>query len=73
MSLCINYISSNPSFILVYLRLTKVLSTAAGPTSSSGDEDSDDGTAEVVQVISAEHADCESSFPASCPLEMPTS
>ncbi len=51
----------------MYLQLTKVLSTAVGPTASSGDEDSDDCTAEVVQ------ADCESSCPASCPPEMPTS
>ncbi len=57
----------------MYLQLTKVLSTAAGPIASCGDEDSDDGTAEVVQVISAEQADCESSRPASCPPEMPTS
>ncbi len=48
----------------MYLQLTKVLSTAVGPTASSGDENSDDGTAEVVQVISAEQADCESSRPA---------
>ncbi len=73
MFLCINYILSNPCFLFVYLQLTKVLSTAAGPTASSGDEDSDDGTAEVVQVISAEQADCESSCPQSCPPEMPTS
>ncbi len=64
---------SNPCFVLVYLQLTKVLSTAARPTASSGDEDADDGTAEVVQVISAEHADCEYLCPASCPSEMPTS
>ncbi len=57
----------------MYLQLTKVLSTVARHTASSGDEDSDDGTAEVVQVISAEQADCESSCPASCPLEMLTS
>ncbi len=69
MSLCKNYILSNPCFVLVYLQLTKVLYTAAGPTASSGD-DSDDGTAEVVQVISAEHAECVSSCPASCPPEM---
>ncbi len=72
MFLCINYILSNPCFVLVYLQLTKVLSTAAGPTASSGD-DSDDGTAEVVQVISAEHAECVSSCPVSCPPEIPTS
>ncbi len=52
--------------MFVHLQLTKVLSTAAGPTASFGDEDSDDGTAEVVQVISAE-------LPASYPLEMPIS
>ncbi len=73
MFLCINYILSNPCFVLVYLQLTKVLSTAAGPTASSGDEDTDDGTAGVVQVISAEHAECESLHPESCPPEMPTS
>ncbi len=56
----------------MYLQLTKVLSTAVGPTASSGD-DSDDGTAEVVQVMSAEHVECESSHPVSCPPEMPTS
>ncbi len=59
-------------FCTLYLQLTKVLSTAAGPTASSGEDNSDDGTAEVAQVISVEHADCESSCPASCHLEMPT-
>ncbi len=44
MFLCIHYILSNACLVLVYLQLTKVLSTAA----SSGDEDSDDGTVEVV-------------------------
>ncbi len=72
MFLCISYILSNPCFVLVYLQLTKVLSTAARPTASSGD-DSDGGTAEVVQVISAEQADCDTLHPARCPLEMPTS
>ncbi len=57
----------------MYLQLTKVLSIAAGPTASSGDEDSNDGTAEVVQVISAEHADCDTLLPESCSSEMPTS
>ncbi len=67
MFLCINYILSNPCFLFVYLQLIKVLSTAAGPTASSGDKDFDDGTAEVVQVISAEQAGCESVCPASSP------
>ncbi len=44
----------------MYLQLSKVFSSAARPIASSGD-DSDDGTAEVVQVISAEHVECESS------------
>ncbi len=57
----------------MYLQLTKVLSTAAGPTTSSSDKDSDCGTAEVIQVISAEHADCQSLHPAICLLEIPTS
>ncbi len=49
---CITFILSNPCFVLLYLQLAAKLATAAGPRASSGEE-SDDGTADVVEVIAS--------------------
>ncbi len=49
---CITFILSNPCFVLLYLQLAAKLSTAVGPRASSGEE-SDDGTADVVEVLAS--------------------
>ncbi len=47
---CITFILSNPCFVLLYLQLAAKLATAAEPRAILG-EDSDDGTADVVEVL----------------------
>ncbi len=49
---CITFILSYPCFVLLYFQLATKLTTAAGPMTSSG-EDSDDGTADVVEVLAS--------------------
>ncbi len=54
---CITFILSNPCFALLYLQLTTKLATAMGPRASSG-EDSDDSTADVVEVLASSSISC---------------
>ncbi len=49
---CITFILCNPCFVLLHLQLAAKLATAAGPRASSGEE-SDDGTADVVDVLAS--------------------
>ncbi len=68
---CISFILSNPCFVLLYLQLATKLATAAGPWASSGEE-SDDGTADVVEVIaSTSTMTCSTPRPISCPSDVP--
>ncbi len=68
---CITFILSNPCLVLLYLQLAAKLVTAAGPSTSSGEE-SDDGTGDVVEVIaSTSTMTCSTPRPMSCPPDVP--
>ncbi len=68
---CITFILSNPCFVLLYLQLAVKQGTAAGPRAYSG-EDSDDGTADVVEVIaSMSTMTCSTPRSMSCPPDVP--
>ncbi len=66
---CITFILSNPCFILLYLQLAAKLVNAVGSRASLG-EDSDDGTADVVEVL-ASSMSCSTPRLMSCPPKVP--
>ncbi len=51
---CITFILSNPCFLLLYLQLAAKLTTTVELRASSGEE-SDDGTADVIEVLAKQH------------------
>ncbi len=67
---CINLILSNPCFVLLYLQLAVKLATAVGSRASLG-EDSDDGTADVVEALASSSMSSSTNRPTSCPPEEP--
>ena len=70
---CITFILSNPCFVLLYLQLAAKLATAAGNRAYSGD-DSDDGTADVVEVLAGTSSMSTSTpRPTSCPPDTSSS
>ncbi len=67
---CITFILSNPCFVLLYLQLAAKLTTAAVPKASSGEE-SDAGTADVIEVLASSSTMSSSTPPLmSCPPEL---